>query len=177
MSRFPGAGRARALYKVARVLGAANRVLAMIAGMVIAGIGITITANVILRTQGAAIFGVEEIIQISMIPVIFLAIAYCSQIDGHITVDILHPLLPQWIWTITEPVVRLTSAAVFFALAYKGAHAAQEATLYGETTNLRRFPLGPAWWTLSGGAALAGLIELLRILPGWQPGPHEDESE
>lgn len=161
----------------ARILRVVNLSLALMSGVVIAAIAISITINVILRSQGGAVYGIEEIVQMAMVPVIFLSIAYCGQIDAHITVDIAHPFLPGWLRAITDPLVRLAGALIFFALAYFAMHSAGEAALYGETTNLRRFPLAPIWWTLSIGAGLAGVIELFRFFPTLLPIRPGDDAE
>lgn len=154
-------GRLRTLTFMASRL---NRVLAIAAGSVIGGIAMLIVVNVLLRYfTGKAILGAEEIIQVAMVPVIFLAIGYCGQIGGHVSVDILEPVLPQGFWRIVDPVIKIMGATAFAALAWQALQSASLAGEFNETTNIRRIPHQPMWIMLAVGAAFAGIVELVKL--------------
>ncbi len=105
---------------VASVASRMNRWLAISAGAVIAGIAILIVTNVLLRYfTGKAIIGAEEIVQVAMVPVIFLAIGYCGQIGGHISVDIFESVFPSWFWRVVSPIVRIAGAVAFGAMCFQ----------------------------------------------------------
>ncbi|MEP2533221.1 TRAP transporter small permease [Shimia sp.] len=141
-----------------------NRWLAIMAGVAILGIAILIVANVLLRYfTGKAIIGAEEIVQVTMVPVIFLAIGYCGQIGGHISVDILEPFLPQWFWRIVDPIVRTVGAVAFAAMCWQAIQSGIMAGEFNETTNIRRIPHQPMWFMLALGAGFAGIIELTKL--------------
>ena len=141
-----------------------NRSLAIVAGVVIAGIAVLIVVNVLLRYfTGKAIIGAEEIIQVAMVPVIFLAIGYCGQIGGHISVDILEPVLPAWVWRAVDPVIRVIGAIAFAAMCWQAIRSGNMAGEFNETTNIRRIPHQPMWFMLALGAGFAAVIELTKL--------------
>lgn len=172
----PGGTIRRALTWSGTMLFSFNRMLAILAGVAIVVISLVIFVNVILRQFGSAIFGVEEIVQMLMVPVIFFAIGYCGQIDGHIRVDILQKVLPGIVWKIIDPLTRLTVAVCFAILCWRAAISAGEAAEFAEATNLRGIPNAPVWAILSFGAALAAIVELCRMFKLYRQG-HFDEDE
>ncbi len=144
-----------------------NRSLAIAAGIVIVGIAVLIVSNVLLRYfTGKAIIGAEEIVQVAMVPVIFLAIGYCGQIGGHISVDIFDTVFPRGFWRIVDPAVRIIGAVAFAAMCWQAIEAGQMAGEFNETTNIRRIPHQPMWFMLALGAGFAGIIELTKL---WKP--------
>ncbi len=143
------------------------------------GIAILIVANVLLRYfTGKAIIGAEEIIQVAMVPVIFLAIGYCGQIGGHICVDILENVFPRGFWRVVDPVIRLIGALAFAAMFWQAIKSGNMAGEFNETTNIRRIPHQPMWLMLALGAGFAGIIELTKlwVKPG-SPLLIEDEND
>lgn len=172
---LPGAAFRRAAGRFDAALRRLNRWLALVAGIAVGAMALLITVNVLMRLGGAAIFGAEEVIQMMMVPVIFLAIGFCAQIDGHIRVDILQSILPRRAWDVIDPAVRIVVAACFCILFWRAAVVAGEAAAFGEATNLRRIPHAPVWWTLAFGAGLAALVELSLLFR--KAPPHELDGD
>ena len=152
------------LAAVARMVTSLNRSMAIVAGAVIVFISCLIVMNVMLRfLTGNAIVGVEEIIQVAMVPVIFLAIGYCGQIGGHISVDLFETLMPDWFWKIVNPIIRITGAVAFVAMAWQAVQSGNMAGEFNEFTNIRKIPHQPIWFLLAMGAAFAAVIELSKL--------------
>lgn len=147
-----------------RLVASLNRSMAIIAGAVIVFISCLIVMNVMLRAlTGNAIIGVEEIIQVGMVPVIFLSIGYCGQIGGHIKVDILEAAMPQSFWNLVDPVIRIISAVAFAAMAWQAVQSGNMAGEFNELTNIRKIPHQPIWLLLAVGAAFAAAIEFSKL--------------
>lgn len=147
-----------------RLVGSLNRSMAIVAGAVIVFIACLIVMNVALRAlTGNAIIGVEEIIQVGMVPVIFLSIGYCGQIGGHITVDVLETALPRAFWKLVDPVIRVIGAVAFAAMAWQAVQSGNMAGEFNELTNIRKIPHQPIWFLLAIGAAFAAAIELSKL--------------
>jgi TRAP-type C4-dicarboxylate transport system permease small subunit len=143
-----------------------NRALAIAAGAAMVGIALLIVINVLLRYfTGKAILGAEEIVQLTMVPVIFLAIAYCGQIGGHISVDIFESVLPRGFWRIVDPIVKIVGAITFAAMCWQAIQSGMMAGEFSETTNIRRIPLQPIWYMLAFGALFAAIIEFSKLWP------------
>ncbi len=101
--------------------------------------------------------------QVAMVPVIFLAIGYCGQIGGHISVDILEPVLPRGFWRVVDPAIRIIGAVAFAAMFWQAIQSGNMAGQFNETTNIRRIPHQPMWFMLALGAGFAGIIELTKL--------------
>lgn len=168
------AGRLSAL---AAMAGRLNRSMAIAAGSVIVGIALLIVLNVLLRYfTGRAIVGAEEIIQVAMVPVIFLAIGYCGQFGGHISVDILEHVFPRWFWRVVDPVIRILGATAFAAMCWQAVQSGHMAGEFSETTNIRRIPHQPMWFMLALGAGFAGIIELTKLWGASSSSPMIEEK-
>ena len=157
-------GTSTSIAAISRVASQLNRYLAIVAGTVIVGIAVLIVVNIGLRFfTGKAIIGAEEVVQVAMVPVIFLAIGYCGQIGGHISVDLLEPVLPKGFWRVVDPAVKIAGAVAFAAMSWQAIRSGAMAGEFNETTNIRRIPHQPMWIMLAVGAGFAGLIELTKL--------------
>ena len=167
------------LHPLAALVQSVLRSMAVIAGAVIVVVACLIVANVLLRYfTGQAIVGVEEIIQVAMVPVIFLAIGYCGQLGGHITVDILEPVFPRAFWKAVDPIIRILGAIAFAAMAIQAIRSGTMAGEFDELTNILRIPHQPVWYMLALGAAFAAAIELSKLfLKPDSPLLTEEESD
>jgi len=141
------------------------RGLACLAGVLLVGIALVIVVNVVRRyVFGDPIFGVFDVLQMGMVPGIFLAMAYTGRCGAHVSVDVLTHVLPRGFWRVAETLVRLVMALAFALIAWRAAIAALRADRYGEATNLIHLPHAPFWWSIVIGAALSALIHLVEAL-------------
>ncbi|MEQ9811702.1 MAG: TRAP transporter small permease subunit [Azospirillaceae bacterium] len=153
---------------LARAVDAFDRLvrgLAYLAGALLVGIALVIVVNVVRRyVFNDPIFGVFDVLQMGMVPGIFLAMAYTGRSGAHVSVDVLTHVLPRGFWRVAESLVRLVMALAFGLIAWRAAVAALRADRYGEATNLIHLPHAPFWWSIVVGAGLSAVIHLLEAL-------------
>jgi TRAP-type transport system small permease protein len=155
---------AKTVRVIAGFLSSINRGMAIVAGSVILFISFLIVMNVSLRyLTGNAIIGVEEIIQVGMVPVIFLSIGYCGQIGGHIRVDILEPYMSRNFRRVVDPIIRIIGAVAFAAMAWQAVQSGYMAGEFNELSNIRKIPHQPIWFLLAIGATFAAVIEFSKL--------------
>lgn len=144
------------------------RLLALASGLVLTAIAGLIVFNVVRRyVFGDSVYGVFELIEMGMVLVVFLAMAFCGRTGGHVAVDVFTHVLPRGFWRVTDGVIRLICAAAFGLLAWRAVDEAADTARYGDTSNLLRLPETPFWWVVAGGAGLAAVAFAVEALLTW----------
>jgi TRAP-type C4-dicarboxylate transport system permease small subunit len=143
----------------------ATVVLAWIAGLGLLFMLATITVSVVLRYLfSAPLLGVNEIVQLTSVALVMLALPYCTAVEGHVRVDVLdHAIGPsgRLLGDVLSPAL---SGFVLGWLAYRAALKALDAWEYGDATNMLSLPLWPFYGLLSIGTGLAVLVLAEQLL-------------
>lgn len=153
----------------------AARLLALLAGFcLVAMMAVTVVDVVGRYVFNAPIFGAQDLSQLLLVLVVFGAMAYCGRTDGHVAVDLFvglfGPRLMRWI----DVGVALASAGILFVLAWRAYENAKLAELFGSASNLLQIPLAPFHLVVGFGAALYGVVMLLKAWDVAVHGPAED---
>lgn len=142
------------------------RWMALAGGWVIVALMIYTVLDVILRYAFNRPFsGSFEITEFAMSAIVFLGIAYCGWLGGHVSVDILQRPLDHPRLRLVPVVLTLVSAALFGAIAWFTAEEALATT--NRVSNMMRWPHYPFQIIVALGSAMYAIvlfIQAIRIL-------------
>ncbi|WP_108661318.1 TRAP transporter small permease [Acuticoccus kandeliae] len=155
---------------LSRAFDRATLILAWIAGLSLLFMLVTIAGSVVLRYVFATpLLGVNEIVQLTSVALVMLALPYCTARDGHVRVDVLDQAIGPWGRLAGDVLSRLLSGFVLAWLAYRAYWKALDAWEFGDATNMLALPIWPFYAMLSAGTALCVLVfaeQLVLILLG-----------
>jgi TRAP-type C4-dicarboxylate transport system permease small subunit len=151
-----------------RAFGGFVRALALIGGWVLMLLmGYTILDVVLRYVFNRPFSGSLELTEFAMSLIVFLGIAYCGWIGGHVAVDVLERPLAHPRLRFVPLLLSLVSALLFFVIAWLTAVEALTST--HRISNMMRWPHWPFQLAVAFGAAMYGivlLIEAVRVLRG-----------
>ncbi len=143
------------------------RGLALAAGIILIGIVLLTVADVILRKLfNAPIFGRQNVSELALLVVVFLAMAYCGRNRGHVSVDLIAGLVPRHWLRYSDGLVDLIGAAVFLVLAWRAVEASVQAIEMGRTSNLLAIPHWPFYLVIALGAFLYAIVQMIDAVRG-----------
>ncbi|MCJ8520901.1 TRAP-type C4-dicarboxylate transport system permease small subunit [Pseudorhizobium tarimense] len=152
----------------ARQAGRAPRLLSVLAGVSLLFMMAVITVSVLARYLfNSPITGVDEIIQLTAVCVVMLALPYATLQGAHVRVDIFDQLLGRWGRLIGDVLARVLSGIVLAILADRAWSKMLDAYEYEDTTNMLGLPIWPFYGILAAGIALCLMVyavELFRII-------------
>jgi len=137
-----------------------NRMLLFVGGLVLVGMVLLTTANILLRLVWLPIRGTFELMGLGGAAVTALALGYTQQQHGHIAVDVLIVGFSKRTRRILGA-VNNTVCALFFALvAWQMAEKAATLWRTGEVTETLRIIYYPITYGVAFGCAVLGLVFL-----------------
>ena len=137
------------------------RWLALAAGWVLVALMAYTVIDVVLRYVFNNPFrGSLEITEFSMALIVFLGVAYCGWLGGHVAVDILERPLDDPRLRLIPVVLTLTGALLFAAIAWL---TAVEAFKFSHRiSNMMRWPHWPFQATVAFGSAMYAIVLLIQ---------------
>lgn len=115
--------------------------------------------------------GGTDLASVSLVPVVFLGLAYCGWTGGHIAVDLIsglkRPNLTRWI----DVVVRLLSAGLLGILTWRCVILLEDAIEIGEATELIEIPHAPFIGIMIVGTGVFTLAFLMMAWRAWRGQP------
>ncbi|MBT9372975.1 TRAP transporter small permease [Rhizobium sp. CSW-27] len=155
---------------LARFINRATRALSVLAGISLLFMMATITFGVMTRyLLNMPITGVDEIVQMTGVGLVMLALPYATLNDAHVRVDIFDEWLGRVGRNLGDVLSRLLSGFVLLILVSRAWDKLLDAREFEDTTNMLGLPLWPFYGMLAAGVALCALvfaIEILLILTG-----------
>lgn len=146
-----------------RLLDRGVRVLALLGGMVLLWIMGLVVYSVCMRYFfNAPPLGVYDAAQVSLVPVVFFALAYTGWTGGHIAVDLIGSLGIPGLTRITDTFVRLVSTVLLGVLTWRAVINAGEALEFEEVTNLVEIPHFPFVCIMIFGAGVFTIVSLVQ---------------
>jgi TRAP-type transport system small permease protein len=106
--------------------------------------------------------GSLELTEFAMSMIVFLGIAYCGWIGGHVAVDVLERPLDDPRLRFVPVVLSLVSSLLFFVIAWLTA--VEALTSMHRISNMMRWPHWPFQLTVAFGAAMYGLVLLIQTI-------------
>lgn len=101
---------------------------------------VILLADVIGRAFGSPIYGSQDLITMTMVIVVFGAMALCDRQGGHISVDLFERSYPELMNRVIDILSALLGAVIFFGIAYAVNESAKISTMLNLSTNLLRLP-------------------------------------
>ena len=152
-----GAPRARGLF--GRIL----RSMALAAGWVLMLLmGYTVLDVVLRYGFNRPFSGSLELTEFAMSAIVFLGIAYCGWLGGHVAVDILERPLEDPRLRFVPVLLTLISALLFAAIAWL--RAVEALTSMHRISNMMRWPHYPFQLTVAFGSAMYAIVLLIQAL-------------
>lgn len=150
---------------MARSIDRATRALSVFAGISLLFMMATITVGVVTRyLLNMPITGIDEIVQMTGVGLIMLALPYATLNDAHVRVDIFDEWLGKAGRCLGDILSRLLSGFVLLILVSRASDKLLEAWEFEDTTNMLGLPLWPFYGLLAAGAALCVLVFAVEIL-------------
>ena len=141
------------------------RGLAVVAGAAIIAMLLLTCADVFLRYfVNAPIEGTFDITQMLMVVIVFFALAHCGWTGGHVVVDVLRDLFPQWLLVPLAVVVNFIGAVAMLAVAWQSLITAFDFMRTGETPMTVLIPKYPFIIVVSFGALTYAVVLAVRTV-------------
>lgn len=145
------------------VFGSFLRFLALLGGWVIIALMAYTVADVILRYIFNRPFsGSIEVTEFAMSAIVFLGIAYCGWLGGHVAVDILERPLENPKLRFVPVLLTLTGAVLFAAIAWLTIDEALATTR--RVSNMMRWPHYPFQFIVAFGSAMYAIVLLIQAV-------------
>ena len=140
------------------------RALAIVAGILLAGIMLLTALEVLMRYAfNRPMFGAHEFTEYAMLALIMLAIPYCADTNGHIRVDVLDARLGEAGRWCADVIGAAVSLFVLSLLIWRTLTKALDAMTYEDVSNMLQFPLWPFYGLIAIGMAGYVLIVALDL--------------
>lgn len=111
--------------------------MALVAGLVLAGLVVLTFTDVIMRYfLSAPLRGRQDIVEMGMVLSVLLASLYTWRIGGHISVDLYETMITPTVERIRALLINLMVAGVFLLIAWRTWFGAEDAALFNEATNM-----------------------------------------
>ena len=139
------------------------RLLALAGGWVIVGLMVYTVADVILRYIFNRPFsGSIEVTEFAMSAIVFLGIAWCGWLGGHVAVDILERPLENPRLRFVPIILTFISAVLFAAIAWLTVDEALSTT--SRVSNMMRWPHYPFQFIVALGSAMYAVVLLIQSI-------------
>lgn len=125
---------------------------------------LVILVDVIGRAFGAPLYGSQDIITMTMVILVFGAMALCDRIGGNVAVDLLERYYPAWLNHFIDVLSALIGAVIFLALAWAVMESAKLSVMLNLSTNLLELPKAWFQYALSVLSVITALAMILRAV-------------
>ena len=127
---------------------------------------IIILIDVVGRAMGSPLYGSQDLITMTMVILVFGAMALCDRNGGHIAVDIFERYYPAALNRLIDIVAALAGAVIFFGLAWAVSGVVMLNLRFGisSKTNLLGLPIDWFRWALVAFAIMTAMGMLLRAV-------------
>ena len=144
--------------------GRVESALTVLSAMVICLMMLLVIIQIMARTLRTALPGVVESLELLVVAVAFLGLAYAQSINGHIRIDVIQNRLPvKWREAI-EGLFLVLTLGTFGIMTYISTGAAYEAWVIGDfREGLINYPLWPSKILLPIGAGFLSLRLLIQL--------------
>ncbi len=149
--------------------------MAIAAGLVLAGLVVLTFTDVILRYfLSDPLRGRQDIVEMGMVLSVLLAAPYTWRIGGHISVDLYSGLAFPALERARKLLMGISVAGVFCLIAWRAWLAAEDAALFNEATNMIAIAHRPFILAIMAMAALHAVLIVLEYF--LDPSPSDDKG-
>lgn len=126
--------------------------------------GLTVVGVVMRYVFHRPILGANELIELTSVALVMLALPYCTARREHITVDIFDAQLGRFGRLAGDVIGNLTGLILLWFLVRQSWHKALEAHEFEDVTNMIEVPIWPFFGVLALGAALYFLVLITQLI-------------
>lgn len=160
-----------------RVIGGVVRLLAYISGIALIWLmGLTVVSVIMRYAFNAPILGGQDLSEVSLILVVFPAMAYCGWTGGHVALDLISAVLKPHTLRWTDSLVQAVSGVLFFYITWQTWERGLDAYKYGEASNLIEIPRSPFFFIIAIGSGLYSLVLFIRAIKAARGQLHPNEQ-
>ena len=142
-----------------QLIGYAVRRAAFISGLALLWLmALTIGAVVMRYLFNAPILGAQDLSEVSLVLVVFPAMAYCGWTGGHVALDLISSFFSSAKLRWSDSLIQLISGILFIYLSWVSAWRGLDALEYGDASNLIEIPHWPFFFVISLGSALYAVV-------------------
>lgn len=138
---------------------------------------VIILADVIGRAFNAPLVGAQDISQMSMLILVFGAMAVCDKTGGHIAVDVFEAAFPKWLNHSIDIFSALIGAVIFFCIAWAIYESSKISQMLHLATNIIYLPKVYFQWIVSGFSLITAFAMLMRGIGLAVYGKNKDLTE
>lgn len=145
--------------------GQATRILAALAGLLLVFVVGLISFGVVMRyVVGAPILGINEIVQLSAVALVMLALPFTTHVRGHVRADIFDRPLGAGGRFLGDLLTRTLSVVVLWVLLGRAWDKAADALEFGDETNMLGLPIWPVYGFIAVAVGLTILVIAFQAL-------------
>lgn len=148
-----------------QIFGASTRFAAFISGVALLWLmGLTVIAVVMRYVFNAPILGAQDLSQVSLVLVVFPAMAYCGWTGGHVALDLISAAIKSSTLRWTDMIIHATSALLFVFISRQAWSRGVDALKYGEATNLIDIPHAPFFFVIAMSCGLYAAVLFIQTV-------------
>lgn len=120
--------------------------------------GLTVVAVIMRYVFNAPILGSQDLSEVSLVLVVFPAMAYCGWTGGHVALDLIGAVLAPRVLRWSDSLMQLVCGVLFSYVTWQTWTRGLDAYNYGEASNLIAIPRSPFFFTIAIGCGLYTLV-------------------
>lgn len=149
--------------------GRVERALTVLSAVIVCLMMLLVVTQIMARALRTALPGIVESLELLVVAVVFLGLAYTQSVNGHIRIDVILNQLPvKWRKTL-EGLLLALALGTFGIMTYVSGEAAYEAWVLGDyREGLIEYPLWPSKILIPIGVGLLSLrllVQLIALFP------------
>lgn len=150
--------------------GRVERALTVLSAVVVCLMMFLVVTQIMARTLRTALPGIVESLELLVVAVVFLGLAYTQSINGHIRIDVISNQLPVKWRKVLEGLLLALALGTFGIMTYVSGEAAYEAWVLGDyREGLIEYPLWPSKVLIPIGVGLLSLRLLVQLIALFAP--------
>lgn len=139
--------------------------MATLAGVTLTGLALFTMVNITMRyVFNAPIVGSNDVVELALVVMSFLALPYAGRSAGNIIVDLVPDYPSKAVTAWRDAIGKALAAVIFGLLAWQGWVAMGEKAASGESSNMIEIPLSPFYFVLFAGCAIYTVTLLLEFI-------------
>ncbi len=146
-----------------QLIGSIARLAAFMSGLALLWLmALTVVAVITRYVFNAPILGAQDLSQISLVIVVFPAMAYCGWTGGHVALDFISSVMGRAVSRRVDTIINTICSVLFLLVAWRTWMRAVDALQYGEASNLIEIPHAPFFFIIAASCGLYALVLLGR---------------
>ncbi len=149
--------------------GRVERALTILSAVVVCVMMLLVVTQIMARALRTALPGIVESLELLVVAVVFLGLAYTQSVNGHIRIDVISNQLPVKWRKVLEGLLLALALGTFGIMTYVSGEAAYEAWVFGDyREGLIEYPLWPSKILIPIGVGLLSLrllVQLIALFP------------